>query len=41
MEKNMLDQKNKIFNNLYNELGWDIVSALKREDWKNTKDIIS
>ena len=40
-EENMLSRENKIFKNLYNELGWDIDSAFKREDWKNTKDIIS
>ena len=28
----MLKAENKIFNNLYNDLGWEIESALKRED---------
>ena len=37
----MLKKENKIFKNLYNELGWDIENSLKRDDWKDTKDIIS
>ena len=37
----MLKDENKIFKNLYNDLGWDIDSSLKRDDWKNTKEIIS
>ena len=37
----MLKKEDKIFNNLYNELGWDIENSLKRDDWKNTKDLIS
>ena len=37
----MLKQSDKIFTNLYNDFGWEIDSALKRDDWKNTKDIIS
>ena len=37
----MLKKEDKIFKNLYNELGWDIESSLKRDDWKNTKDLIS
>ena len=36
----MLKEENKIFKNLYNEFGWDIESSLKRDDWKNTKDLI-
>ena len=41
MRKNMLKEENKIFKNLYNEFGWEIENSLKRDDWKNTKDIIS
>ena len=41
MEKSMLKEENKIFKNLYNEYGWKINDALKRDDWKNTGDIIS
>ena len=37
----MLKREDKIFKNLYNELGWDIENSLKRDDWKNTKDLIS
>ena len=37
----MLKPENKIFKNLYNEFGWEIDSAIKRDDWKNTKNIIS
>ena len=33
MEKNMLKKEDKIFKNLYNELGWEIESSIKREDW--------
>ena len=40
MEENMLKKEDKIFKNLYNELGWDIENSLKRDDWKNTKDLI-
>ena len=37
----MLKDKDRIFQNLYNDLGSDIVSAQKRGDWVNTKEIIS
>ena len=36
----MLKDEDRIFKNLYNDLGWDIDSAIKREDWSETKDII-
>ena len=36
----MLKEENKIFTNLYNNLGWEIDNAIKRDDWKNTKDLI-
>ena len=35
----MLKPENKIFKNLYNELGWEIDKAIKRGDWSNTKEI--
>ena len=37
----MLKPENKIFKNLYNEYGWEIDNAIKRDDWKDTKNIIS
>ena len=37
----MLKDEDRIFKNLYNDLGWDIESAIKRDDWFQTKDIIS
>ena len=40
MEKIMLKPENKIFKNLYNELGWEINDALNRDDWKDTKELI-
>ena len=41
MEKIVLKVENKIFKNLYNEHGWEIENAIKRDDWKDTKNIIS
>ena len=37
----MLKKEDKIFKNLYNDLGWTLEDSLKRNDWSNTKDIIS
>ena len=37
----MLKEDNKIFKNLYNNLGWEIDNAIKRDDWKDTKNLIS
>ena len=37
----MLKKEDKIFKNLYNDLGWEINNSIKRDDWKNTKDLIS
>ncbi len=37
----MLKEENKIFKNLYNNLGWELENAITREDWKDTKEIIS
>ena len=35
----MLEDKDRIFQNLYNDLGSDLVSAKTRGDWNNTKNI--
>ena len=35
----MLKDKDRIFQNLYNDLGSDVSSSQKRGDWVNTKDI--
>ena len=37
----MLKDEDRIFKNLYNDLGWDIDSAVTRGDWSHTKDFIS
>ena len=37
----MLKKEDKIFKNLYNELGWEIDNSIKRDDWKDTKNLIS
>jgi len=37
----MLKEEDKIFKNLYNTLGWTLEESLKRDDWSNTKDILS
>ncbi len=37
----MLQDKDRIFQNLYNDKGSDIDSSLLRGDWKNTKEILS
>ena len=36
----MLKDEDRIFKNLYNDLGWELDSAIKRGDWENTKNII-
>ena len=36
----MLKDKDRIFKNLYNDFGPDIGSAIKREDWTKTDEII-
>ena len=36
----MLKEENKIFKNLYNEQGWELENAFKRDDWLDTKKII-
>ena len=33
----MLKDEDRIFKNLYNDLGWEIESALQRGDWSKTK----
>ena len=35
----MLKDQDRIFQNLYNDLGPDLVSSQKRGDWVNTKEI--
>jgi len=35
----MLKDKDRIFKNLYNDLGEDINSSIKRGDWSNTKEL--
>ena len=37
----MLKEEDKIFKNLYNEFGWSLEDSFKRNDWSNTKEIIS
>ena len=37
----MLKDQDRIFKNLYNDLGWDIDSALNRDDWSQTKNILN
>ena len=41
MEVKLLSKENRIFKNLYNEHGWEIDNALKRDDWSNTNNLIS
>ena len=36
----MLKDKDRIFQNLYNDRGSDVESSKKRGDWTNTKDLI-
>ena len=36
----MLKDEDRIFKNLYNDLGWDINSAIERGDWTQTKNHI-
>ena len=35
----MLKDEDRIFKNLYNDLGADLNSSKKRGDWTNTKDL--
>ena len=35
----MLKDKDRIFKNLYNDMGSDVVSSKARGDWSNTKDL--
>ena len=37
----MLEDKDRIFKNLYNDLGADLNAAKNRGDWSNTKEICS
>ena len=36
----MLKDKDRVFQNLYNDLGSDVVSSQKRGDWVNTKELM-
>ena len=36
----MLEDKDRIFKNLYNDLGSDVNASQRRGDWINTKEII-
>ena len=36
----MLKDEDRIFKNLYNDLGWNINSAITRGDWSKTKEHI-
>ena len=36
----MLEDKDRIFKNLYNDFGADLTSAKQRGDWNNTKAIL-
>ena len=35
----MLKDQDRIFQNLYNDKGSDIISSKKRDDWKDTKEL--
>ena len=37
----MLKDQDKIFKNLYNKYGSNLEDSLKRDDWLNTKDLLS
>ena len=37
----MLNDKDRIFQNLYNDNGTDVPSSQKRGDWVDTKDLIN
>ena len=37
----MLKDQDRIFKNLYNDLGWEIDKALQRGDWSQTKNLMS
>ena len=37
----MLKDEDRVFKNLYNDLGWDINSAIASGDWQGTKEYIS
>ena len=37
----MLKQEDRIFKNLYNDLGSSLNDSFKRDDWLNTKELIS
>ena len=35
----MLKDQDRIFQNLYNDLGFDVISSQKRGDWVDTKEL--
>ena len=35
----MLKDEDRIFKNLYNDLGWEIDCAISRGDWSETKNL--
>ena len=35
----MLEDKDRIFKNLYNDMGADVLSSQKRGDWSDIKEI--
>ena len=37
----MLKEEDRIFKNLYNNLGWEINHAIEREDWELVEEAIS
>ena len=37
----MLKKEDRIFKNLYNNYGWEIDNSIERNDWKNTKELLS
>ena len=37
----MLQDKDRIFKNLYGDESFDLSSSLKRGDWKDTKEILA
>ena len=37
----MLKQEDRILKNLYNDLGSSLNASFKRDDWSNTKELIS
>ena len=36
----MLEDKDRIFKNLYNDMGVDVLSSQKRGDWSNVRKFV-